>query len=584
MEQELITLGILFFFALVGGVLASRFKQPVLLGLLVVGAIIGPKALGIIKSADSLELMIEFGAILMLFVIGLEFDIPKLKKIGLKAIIIATLNSMILTFVGFSISLLLGFSVQVALFIGVILSFGSTVVIVKILENKGMMDRQEVPLLIAILIIEDILAVLIITFFSGMTDKSTGMMTNIETLIISMIILVVAYMAFIKFVKPLLNWILKSNGSDEVTTFMALALCAGFAYFAYLLKLSPAVGAFLAGSIVASLPSSKEFEKAMAPYNLLISSFFFIAIGTLIDFAIIKEYIMVILILVAAVMITKIIAFSTLVYLFANMKGDKMFFASIAMFSVGEFSLLVAKESSKFNTGIDLVSISAAIVAISALLMSILISYSNKLYTPTMENMPYKMRNNMEKISSYIKAISEQLDLDNKHNQILKKNLTGVCVGLLGSIMIIFGWKKLSEILINNTIGASLIMTGYVVTMMLIAISLFYTLYKCKNVVKSLGEILSNATNVRNQIQNRRIVLMAFSTIGILASILAFPFIMFMLGMHKIYLIIPGVLLILMIIQIRRISKATSENSTYYHTSSKKFEFNSKNINNGWKM
>ena len=84
---------------------------------------------GLIKDTHAMDAMIEFGAILMLFVLGLEFDIPRLQKIGLKAILIATLNSAVLTFVGFGISLLLGFSVKASLFMGVILAFGSTVVI-----------------------------------------------------------------------------------------------------------------------------------------------------------------------------------------------------------------------------------------------------------------------------------------------------------------------------------------------------------------------------------------------------------------------------------------------------------------------
>jgi len=415
MEQELITLGILFVFALIGGILAARFKQPMLMGLLVVGALIGPHALGILKHESIMESMIEFGAIMMLFLLGLEFNIERLKKIGLKAILIAFLNSAVLTFVGFTVSLLLGLSVVAALFMGVILAFGSTVVIVKVLENKGFLDRQEVPLLIAVLIIEDIIAVMIITFFSGVQDKEVGLIGNVESLIVSICILMLVYILFLKFIKPGLEWILKSNNSEEIMTFTALAMCAGFAYLAYALHLSPAVGAFMAGSIVASLPNSKGFEHAIAPYNIIISSFFFIAIGTLINFTSIINNIMLILVMVLVVIITKITAFSGMVYFFANMKGDKMFFSSIAMFSVGEFSLLVAKESTKFNVGIDLVSISAAIVAISAVIMALTINYSNKIYQPTVEHLPWKFRKQLDKFADGgILALSGQANPNNE--------------------------------------------------------------------------------------------------------------------------------------------------------------------------
>ena len=581
MEHELITLGILFFFALIGGVLASRFKQPILLGLLVIGAIIGPKALGLIKGENILAPMIDFGAILMLFVIGLEFDISKLQKIGLKAIIIATTNSSVLTFVGFIVGILLGFSVQASMFIGVILSFGSTVVIVKVLENKGMMHRQEVPLLIAVLIIEDILAVLIITFFSGVSEKGSSLMNNIETLLISMILLIVSYILFVKFIKPMLVWILKHNNSDEITTFTALALCAGFAYLAYYLKLSPAVGAFMAGSIVASLPSSKEFEKAIAPYNLIISSFFFIAIGTLIDFSVIIDNIMIILIFVAVVIITKLITFSSLVYFFANMKGDKMFFSSIAMCSVGEFSLLIAKQSTKFNLGIDLVSISAAIVAISALIMSIAISYSDRVYQPTMENMPYSFRKKIDETSSYIKSISEELDLDNKHSQGLKKNIISFMSALLLTILTIFGWRKLAPFIMLNNFSTSLITTTYIIVMLLLTAGLLYAAIRMKKIVKSFSEIFANATNTRSVAHSKKIVIRTFCIIGTIVIILSSPFVMFMFNLPKTYLIVPGVFIILLIIQAYKLSKTANNDSSKNYVSHSKVNYD---IKHGWKI
>ena len=126
-------------------------------------------------------------------------------------------------------------------------------------------------------------------------------------------------------------------------------MCAGFSYAAYYLHLSPAAGAFLAGSLVASLPNAKEFEKIIAPYNLIVSSLFFIAIGTLVNFASIKVEIMLILVLVLTVVLTRMFTFALVVYMFANFKGDKVFFSSMAMLSIGEFALLVAQEAKNFN-------------------------------------------------------------------------------------------------------------------------------------------------------------------------------------------------------------------------------------------
>ena len=584
MEQELITLGILFVFALIGGILAARFKQPMLMGLLVVGALIGPHALGILKHESIMESMIEFGAIMMLFLLGLEFNIERLKKIGLKAILIAFLNSAVLTFVGFTVSLLLGLSVVAALFMGVILAFGSTVVIVKVLENKGFLDRQEVPLLIAVLIIEDIIAVMIITFFSGVQDKEVGLIGNVESLIVSICILMLVYILFLKFIKPGLEWILKSNNSEEIMTFTALAMCAGFAYLAYALHLSPAVGAFMAGSIGASLPNSKGFEHAIAPYNIIISSFFFIAIGTLINFTSIINNIMLILVMVLVVIITKITAFSGMVYFFANMKGDKMFFSSIAMFSVGEFSLLVAKESTKFNVGIDLVSISAAIVAISAVIMALTINYSNKIYQPTVEHLPWKFRKQLDKFAEYLKAVSEELDLDTKYSRGLKKSMMRAVLIFMILLGVIFGWRKLS-----GYIDPSYSFAGLLIAILAIGLLMFHFIMMLKKILKLLSEIFDSATNTRSAVHSHLIVKKAFSGFGIFLIGLLFPFVMFLIDLSPYYLSVSFVLLGIAIWQFYGISRLMSDNLDLARTSFpayKKYSYenNTKAVNRGWKF
>ncbi len=590
MEQELITLGILFAFALIGGVLAARFKQPMLMGLLLVGALIGPHAFGLIKDAHLMDSMIEFGAILILFILGLEFDIPKLKKIGLKAILIAFLNSAILTFVGFTVATLLGFNVTASLFMGVILAFGSTVVIVKVLENKGMMDRQEVPLLIAVLIIEDIIAVMVITFFSGVQDQTKGLIGNIESLIISMCILALIYILFVKFIKPLLEYVLRKNNSEEIMTFTALAMCAGFAYLAYHLHLSPAVGAFLAGSIVASLPNAKGFEHAMSPYNIIISSFFFIAIGTLINFTSIMDHIMVILVFVLVVIITKITAFSGMVYFFANMKGDKMFFSSIAMFSVGEFSLLVAKESLKFDIGVDLISIAAAIIAISAVIMSLTINYSDKIYQPTVERLPWKIRKSMEKFAEYIKTVTEELDLDNKYSRGLRSTLGKALLTFMMLLLVIFGYRKAMPYLEASPATNIFI---YATTLLLAGILLFHFIMVMRKVLTALAEIFDNATNTRSVYHSRIIVKRAFIGSAIFGLALLWPFVMFLFDTSAMFLLVSFVMLAIAMWQFHKISQSMHDNisdvkdkfNTFVHyNKDRSIEPGGKDFNRGWKF
>ena len=186
MTTELISLSLLFAFAIIGGLIAYRFKQPAVLGRIVIGALIGPNTLNIVRDSGIVDMIAEFGAIILLFVIGLEFDIKKMLKFGLRSIIVALMKNAFTIFLGYEVSVLLGFSSRASLFLGVILAFSSTVVIVKVLEQKEMFQRKEVPFLISILIIEDIIAVIAISFFSGVRNSSAGLLSSIEHIFLSL--------------------------------------------------------------------------------------------------------------------------------------------------------------------------------------------------------------------------------------------------------------------------------------------------------------------------------------------------------------------------------------------------------------
>ncbi|MFA6888175.1 MAG: cation:proton antiporter [Candidatus Woesearchaeota archaeon] len=143
METELLTIITLCVFAVIGGMIAKRFKQPTVLGLLVIGALIGPNTLNLVSNQQWIDMIIEFGAILLLFVVGLEFDLTKLVKVGFKGITVAVLKVGIAFFIGFQVAALLGYSTLIGIFAGAIISFSSTVVIIKVLSrNHCITDKK----------------------------------------------------------------------------------------------------------------------------------------------------------------------------------------------------------------------------------------------------------------------------------------------------------------------------------------------------------------------------------------------------------------------------------------------------------
>ncbi len=412
MTTELVSLGILFFCAIIGGIIAARLKQPAVFGLLLVGALIGPHAFNLVKDITMIHMMADFGAILILFVIGLEFDLSKLVKLGIRPVLIGMLKFGIILFMGYNTSLLFGFSSTTALFIGVILSFSSTVVIIKVLAQKEMLNRKEVPLLIAILIIEDILAVLALTFFSGIQNQKVGILTTFEHILFSIAILVVVYIIALKLLKHATRIILTNSKDDSVITFLSLGMGVLFSYFASYLGLTASAGAFLAGSLIASLPNAKDYRNAIHPYASIFTSIFFISMGTLIDYKAVTANMFIIEGLIVITIISRFVAMGLLTALFANFKNDEPIFSSIAMLPIGEFSLLVAIESKKFGIPLDLVSITAAIIFISAIIMPLLINYSDPIHLAVKKRVSMKIRLKMGMASTYMRRFFDALETE----------------------------------------------------------------------------------------------------------------------------------------------------------------------------
>ena len=542
MATELVSLGILFLCAIIGGIIATRFKQPAVFGLLLVGAIVGPHSLKLVDNVDMITSMADIGAILMLFTIGLEFDVSKLMKLGARSLLIGLLKFAIVLFFGYEATLLMGFSVKVALFVGVILSFSSTVVVVKVLEQKEMFSRKEVPLLIAVLIIEDIIAVFALTFFSGIKSSSVGMISIFEKIIFSAAILVFGYIIMMKVLKYAINVIMKNSSDDSVLTFLSLSIGALFAYFAASLGLTPSAGAFLGGSLIASLPNAKEYGKAVHPWALIFTSVFFISMGTLVDFSAVKTYLPLIGVLLLTVLISRFIAVGFVTMLLANFKDEQPFFSSIAMISVGEFSLLVAKEGQKFGLGIDLVTITAAIIFVTAILMSIGLNYSEKMHNSLTSRVSGKTKVRLDRLSSYMRRFFDQMEIENHFTNKLKSESK---IALMLGIVSLFAFlilKKIS-VLIKANFNSIFLYSFYALSAVLV-FYLFTLAYKrFREIHHTMAVILTNVDSSRNLAKCYRILNNLLIALLLFFGGMLFPFAIFAFNMTMWMNLIPFVLI-----------------------------------------
>ena len=562
MATELISLGILFICAIIGGIIATKFKQPAVFGLLLVGAIIGPNSLNLVQDVNMIKMMAEFGAILLLFIIGLEFDVSKIMKLGARSVLIGLLKFAIVLFFGYQATLLLGFSVKVALFVGVILSFSSTIVVVKVLEQKDLFSRKEVPLLIAILIIEDVIAVLALTFFSGIKNSSIGLISTFEHIIFSIAILIFAYFIMLKILRYFINIILKNNSDESVLAFLSLGIGALFSYFALSLGLTPSAGAFLAGSLIASLPNAKDYGRAIHPYALIFTSIFFISMGTLVDFKAVESNIPLIAALMLTIFISNFVAIGFLTFILANFKNEQPFFSSIAMMSIGEFSLLVAKESEKFGLGIDLVTITASIIFLSAILMSIGISYSENLHNALNSRLPLRTRLKLERISNYMRKFFDQMEIENFFTKKIRSEMR---MTLWLIIIFIFTFFILRRILlIVKSSYHYLVLYSFYVTSVILMIYLLHLVYKRLHVVRNtLSVILTHVDSSRNLKKCTKILDTLVLSLVIFFSAMLFPFVIFVFNLNIWTNILPFILIIVSFYYVKNMMMLIDTNSQY---------------------
>lgn len=543
-------------FSILGGIIAAKFRQPSVLGVLIIGALVGPNALGIISNTDMMNIAIELGAILLLFLVGLEFSTQKLLNMGLRALVISIIKLGTVFFVAYSVSLLLGLDALSALFMGVILSITSTAIFLKILQQKDLLRRREVSLLIAVLIIEDIFAVFTLTFFSGLASKGEITIIIIMIrLIISLSLLVFVYLLARKVLQPLADYFSKYS-SEETITFKAIAICGFMAFLAHTLGLSTAVGAFLAGNIVASLRNAEAFEKAIHPFILTFSTLFFFSIGTLVDFAAIAGYIWIILALFIVNLIAKFFSVGFSTYVFSDEYGKGAVFSGLAMLSVGEFSLLIAREANTIRPAIDFVSITAMIIFLSSLSMSLLVSRSDRIYGLLSFFMPQGIKFDLKEASRYAKSLSTGMvfnEFSRKKISLEWKRIYRNSIGVLFILLIAVVWYNTTQFRFIMTV-----LHADYAKEIIIAVVLLLILFPTFNILRNLRDLLIDVfkafmnlypTEIANERKVFRNVLIA---INLFIGSLMIPALVSLLGLSPIWSAVSIVLLAIFLFLITR--------------------------------
>ena len=342
-------------------IISYKLKQPLILGYIGAGIIIGPHTppFSFISNVEVLNLFAEIGIILLLFTVGMEFPIRNLKKIGKRATIITVAEQIGTLIAGFFVGQALNMSFYDSLFMAVALSVSSTVVIMKVLEELKILREEASYLTLGILIIEDIIILSIFALLQSTTV--TGNISIVEILIpIGITVVFIAGVLIIgsRTIPRLVDFVARTNQSD-VLVLAVLGLAFVFAYVSNLLGISVAVGAFFAGVLIAESKSHAVTSILTTPIRDMFVALFFVSVGALMDIKLIPVFIIPALLLVG---VTSVVKFA-IVYLTSRYQGFSKLTAmqtgiSLSSSRGGEMSLIVAKG------GIDIGVVSSFILPI----------------------------------------------------------------------------------------------------------------------------------------------------------------------------------------------------------------------------
>ena len=322
--------------------LSKALKQPLILGYIIAGFVVGPH-LGLfhLTSQETVEQWSEIGIIFLLFALGLEFSFKKLLKVGSGAMIMAGIKCIGMFIVGIILAQLMNWSLMEGIFLGGLLSMSSTTIIIKAYGDMGLKNKPYAPLIFGSLVVEDLIAVLLMVLLS--TLATTGRFEGMKMAMALgklVFFLVLWFLIGIYLIPTILEKVRKIL-NDETLLIVAIGLCFGMVIIAESVGFSSALGAFVMGSILAETLEGERIEHLLGNIKDLFGAIFFVSVGMMVDPGVIASQWLPIL-LITIVAMAGIMFFSSTGALLAGAGFDTAVHSGFTLAQLGEFAFIIA--------------------------------------------------------------------------------------------------------------------------------------------------------------------------------------------------------------------------------------------------
>jgi Kef-type K+ transport system membrane component KefB len=374
-------LGIIVLGALVMVFLATRLRIPSIVSYILAGLFLGP-VLGLVAVSETVDLISEVGIALLLFLVGLELSLAKIRDVG-KVAVVAGIGQVVFTAAGgLAFCLLLGFDLMEGIFIATALTFSSTVVVVKLLDQKDELDSVYGRIAVGIFLVQDLVVVIALTFLAGLGRGEemavSEVLGSLGLAFGGMAVLLVAAAVAARWVLPRLLGRVAS--SQETLLICSLALCFLFVLGAEVMELSLEIGAFLAGLSLAQLPYNDDLRRRVHPLMNFFIAVFFVSLGIQMEFGAVAQVWWPAVLLSLFVLLGNPFIFMLLI---ARMGyGERTsFLTSVTVAQISEFSFIFAAMGlSAGLIGDEVLSLIGVVGLVTIAVSAFLILYNHQLY------------------------------------------------------------------------------------------------------------------------------------------------------------------------------------------------------------
>ena len=432
-------LGLILVTAAIAVLIFRILKQPLVLGYLVAGFLAGNKFgfFPTVKDMNSVTVWAEIGVIFLLFSLGLEFSFKKLMKVGGTASITALTQIISMVALGYFVGQLMDWGKMNSLFLGVILSISSTTIILKTFDELGVKTQKFAGNVIGALIVQDILAILMMVLLSTVAVSQQFSGTELFQSVLKLVFfLTIWFVAGIFFIPTLLKKA-KHLLTDEMLLIVSLALCLLMVLFAANVGFSPALGAFIMGSIIAETTQAEHIEHLVKPVKDLFGAVFFVSVGMLIDPEMLMKYGFPVAILTLVVILGQSLS-ATIGALFSGQPLKQSIQTGMSLSQIGEFSFIIATLGMTLNVTSDfLYPIVVAVSAITTFTTPFMVKFSTPFSSYLEKKLPRRWVKKIERYSANTEAIKSvstwQIVLRAYLTQVIIHSIIIVAIILLSS-------------------------------------------------------------------------------------------------------------------------------------------------------